>query len=181
MNDVTTFYNGNQYIHKSLLAGTNLHLLRSVSDYQCRLMNENNHSTAKIYAVMLNATILTLMKLDTRTECIASEKENSSKNPEYEGGVNFHSAMRSFWFGHYDRCIYHCERGITLSDVKQMKGIMMMFYSGVSSFHVSRNIAEGCTNLYQAFFILTFAQIVLFYYYCISQAERSKATETYRR
>jgi len=93
--DLTTFHNSNQYIHKSLLAGTNLNLLRNFSQHQLRLMNENAQTTAMMYATLLNTTISTLINKDEKVES-GQEREHISKNPEFQGGLNFHGAMKSF-------------------------------------------------------------------------------------
>jgi hypothetical protein len=88
-----------------------------------------------MYADLLNDSI-NCMK-DTQHSGSGSEREDVSKNPEYEGSLIFHNALQSFWRGYYDRCCYHCERGITLDDIKQIKSVMLLFLYGISSFHVS--------------------------------------------
>eukprot|EP00985_Skeletonema_marinoi_P014091 scaffold7076_cov153-Skeletonema_marinoi.AAC.4 len=101
---------------------------------QLRLMNENAQTTAMMYATLLNTTISTLISNDEKVES-GQEREHISKNPEFQGSLNFNGAMKSFWLGHYERCRYHCEKGITSSDVKQIKSVMMIFYNGISCFH----------------------------------------------
>ncbi len=136
--DATAFHNGNQYIHKGLLSGVNLQLLKNESDYQLRLINEHSQTTAKMYADLLNDSINCI--LDTQQSGSGPEREDVSKNPEYEGSLIFHNALQSFWLGYFDRCCYHCERGITLDDIKQIKSVMLLFLYGISSFHVSFEI-----------------------------------------
>ena len=135
--DQTAFHNGNQYLHKGLLSGVNLQLLKNESDYQLRLINEHSQTTAKMYADLLNQSINCLK--DSQSGSDLEKREGAVKNPESEYGDSliFHSATQSFWLGHYDRCCYHCERGMTMENIKQIKSVMLHFYYGISSFHVS--------------------------------------------
>jgi hypothetical protein len=141
MRDAATFHNGNHYIQKSLLSGMNLHLLKNKSEYQLRLVTEQSQTTAMMYSTQLNNTISTLINKDALVGS-GSERENISKTPEYEDSVTFHNAMKSFWLGYYDRCCYHSERGVTFSDIKQIKSVMLMFYNGISCFHVSQTASR---------------------------------------
>lgn len=168
--DAATFHDGNQYIQKSLLSGVNLQLLKKESQYQLRLGKEHSQTTAMLYCTQLNDTISTLINKNALVGS-GSERENISTTPEYEDSVTFHNAMKSFWLGYYDRCCYHCERGTTAPDLKQIKSVMLMFYNGISCFHVSQKAFRlVCAVLLLPLF-LTFCCIACVQY-CPSQAKK---------
>jgi hypothetical protein len=49
--------------------------------------------------------------------------------------------MRSFYMGHYDRCLFHTDKfGNINGGVSALKGMMLLFYQGIASFHTTKRV-----------------------------------------
>lgn len=77
----------------------------------------------------------TIALLITKGDTPQSDSDDMTKVPEFSESFSFHQVMRSFWAGHYDRCLYHAEKSSALSDIGQLKSIMIIFFGGLSCFH----------------------------------------------
>lgn len=69
-----------------------------------------------MYMSTMQETIALLITKETLSDSNHGLDEyNVSKVKEFSESVTFHRVFRSFWAGHYDRCLYHADKSSALS------------------------------------------------------------------
>ncbi|KAL7543377.1 hypothetical protein ACHAXR_013104 [Thalassiosira sp. AJA248-18] len=136
----TAFNNGLHYIQKSLISGKNLPDLKKECDYQMRLIDPNSQPMTKMYmSCMQESLALLITKEGSISYSNMLDEDDVPRVKEFSNVITFHRVIQSFWLGHYDRCLYHTERSMDVTDISQLKSIMVIFYSGISCFHSRKN------------------------------------------
>jgi len=132
----SALFNGIHYIQKSLVSGANLSVLKKECDYQMRLVEAHSLPVAKMYMSPLQETIALLSAREGYSDLTRSD--DVSKVTEFSESLTFHGVIQTFWFGHYDRCIFYAEKSSASPDMSQLKSIMTLFYGALSCFHCSK-------------------------------------------
>ncbi|KAL7537493.1 hypothetical protein ACHAXR_007855 [Thalassiosira sp. AJA248-18] len=132
-NTQTALMCGIHYIQKCLASGRNLSDLKKDCDYQMRLTESNSQPLAKMYISRLQESIASLIVKEGPAS--NSNRSDVARVQEFSISLDYYCVAQSFWFGHYDRCLYYAEKFKAVTDIGQLKSIMVIFYGGLSCFH----------------------------------------------
>lgn len=127
----TAFMNGIHYIQKALIAGANLPMLKKEIEYQTRLIDLHSQSMPKSYIKRQADTIDAIIN---KRESAQEEEDNEALYRDSRESVLFHTIVRSFWRGHFDRCSFNARKySESFAEINQIRKVIVVFYHGIAS------------------------------------------------
>ena len=143
------FYCSVHVIKNSFLSGTNLKSVLKEIDYFLHLLKTYKKEFPLNFLLIFRETASLLIDngMETSIEATPSVGDLDDPGNKLRESLIFHRAIQSFWFGHAERCRYHCGKCSTvLGPLGQLNGYMSKFYHGKTACSVSHCILAITLN-----------------------------------
>jgi hypothetical protein len=139
---VSAIYNAACHIKTALASGERLPILLDKVDYYLGLAETYQHKICIIILSILRDTILTLIGKAGLTSLTHNYDAPPGVPNQILEIIQIHSAMKSYWQGHCERCRFQVEKLLKISSCvgkgKDIENMVIMFIHGLNSFQVLR-------------------------------------------
>jgi hypothetical protein len=131
------FNNSVCQIRSSILAGDRLPSLMEKVDYYIKLADAYNNELGKIFFTIFHSTIAVLINGGDSSHYSAG----TLAIQRFSEAMHFHSALRTYWQGYYERSQHFVDKMIKVtakSEMGQLSYTFMFFFNGLNTFELMK-------------------------------------------
>ena len=134
------FNNSVCQIRSSILAGDRLPSLMEKVDYYIKLADAYNNELGKIFFTIFHSTIAILIGGGESSHNSAGTLSELAIQ-RFSEAMHFHSALRTYWQGYYERSQHFVDKMIKVtakSEMGQLSYTFMFFFNGLNTFELMK-------------------------------------------
>jgi hypothetical protein len=134
------FNNSVCQIRSSILAGDRLPSLMEKLDYYMKLADAYNNELGKLFFTIFHSTIAILIGGGESSHNSAGTLSELAIQ-RFSEALHFHSALRAYWQGYYERSQHFVDKMIKVtakSEMGQLSYTFMFFFNGLNTFELMK-------------------------------------------